>query len=44
VPPQGVADVVAELSVAIARVEHDPDLNEERKENKGPQCRRYLGG
>jgi hypothetical protein len=34
VPPQAEADIVGEVLVAVARVEHDPDLQQERKGNK----------
>jgi hypothetical protein len=34
VPPQAEADVVGEVFVAVARVEHVPDLHQEHNENK----------
>ena len=32
--PQPEADVVGEIFVAVARIEHAPDLHQERKGNK----------
>jgi hypothetical protein len=32
-PPQAEADVVGEVFVAVARVEHCPRLQQERKQN-----------